>query len=239
MTEGIKTAFTLAEVLITLGIIGVVAAMTIPGLMTKIEHIKLQSQFKKAHALIAQMVKSYNNDDERTDTTTTRNSFYKAFMKYFNTVTDCGDTSGVADDSQFCMIRQSSESGSSKVTNTDKYYTNYSKTTSSINTVPLDDGQFYLNNGMLIMFDTNTSTPYVSVDVNGKNAKPNAWGHDLFTFYLEESEKEGGYELFPMGDEDSLYPAKKYCSKTGTSSLNGIGCAYKAVNEQDYFKNLP
>lgn len=30
-----KKGFTLAEVLITLGIIGVVAAMTIPGLITK------------------------------------------------------------------------------------------------------------------------------------------------------------------------------------------------------------
>ena len=35
-----KKAFTLAEVLITLGIIGVVAAMTIPTLMTNIHHIQ-------------------------------------------------------------------------------------------------------------------------------------------------------------------------------------------------------
>lgn len=42
-----KKAFTLAEVLITLGIIGVVAAMTIPTLMTNIHHrdisVKLQN----------------------------------------------------------------------------------------------------------------------------------------------------------------------------------------------------
>ncbi len=35
-----KTGFTLAEVLITLGIIGVVAAMTIPTLMTNIKAAK-------------------------------------------------------------------------------------------------------------------------------------------------------------------------------------------------------
>ena len=33
-----KIGFTLAEVLITLGIIGVVAAMTIPNLMTKLKY---------------------------------------------------------------------------------------------------------------------------------------------------------------------------------------------------------
>lgn len=35
--------FTLAEVLITLGVIGVVAAMTIPTLMTNLQNRKLES----------------------------------------------------------------------------------------------------------------------------------------------------------------------------------------------------
>jgi prepilin-type N-terminal cleavage/methylation domain-containing protein len=34
-----KRGFTLAEVLITLGIIGIVAAMTIPGLITKYQNM--------------------------------------------------------------------------------------------------------------------------------------------------------------------------------------------------------
>ena len=42
-----SNAFTLAEVLITLGIIGVVAALTIPALLTNLNHIKLQWQFKE------------------------------------------------------------------------------------------------------------------------------------------------------------------------------------------------
>lgn len=40
-----KVAFTLAEVLITLGIIGIVVAMTIPTLMTNIKARKLRTQF--------------------------------------------------------------------------------------------------------------------------------------------------------------------------------------------------
>ncbi len=43
-----KQAFTLAEVLITLGIIGVVAAMTIPTLMANIKARQYTSRFKKA-----------------------------------------------------------------------------------------------------------------------------------------------------------------------------------------------
>lgn len=41
------TGFTLAEVLITLGIIGVVAAITIPGLITTYKAHQLHSQFLK------------------------------------------------------------------------------------------------------------------------------------------------------------------------------------------------
>ncbi len=41
-----KTAFTLAEVLITLGIIGIVAAMTLPVVTTKVNNIKFKSGFK-------------------------------------------------------------------------------------------------------------------------------------------------------------------------------------------------
>ena len=42
-----KNTFTLAEVLITLGIIGVVAAMTIPTLIANMTSQRYRSQFKK------------------------------------------------------------------------------------------------------------------------------------------------------------------------------------------------
>ena len=44
-----KGAFTLAEVLLTLAIIGVVAAMTVPSLMTSTEDKKLGAGAKKAY----------------------------------------------------------------------------------------------------------------------------------------------------------------------------------------------
>ena len=44
-----RAAFTLAEVLITLGIIGVVAAITMPALMANYQKMVLRQQFKKAY----------------------------------------------------------------------------------------------------------------------------------------------------------------------------------------------
>lgn len=81
-----ENGFTLAEVLITLGIIGVVAAMTIPTLMTHLNHIKLQSQFKEGYSLLAQAVKMYNEDEEAT-----RSGLLgaKEFSKYFKGATIC------------------------------------------------------------------------------------------------------------------------------------------------------
>ena len=52
-----KCAFTLAEVLITLGIIGVVAAITIPGLMTKYRHHVMETKLAKFDSIINQAVR--------------------------------------------------------------------------------------------------------------------------------------------------------------------------------------
>ena len=51
-----KCAFTLAEVLITLGIIGVVAAMTIPALIHKFNNKALEAQYKKSVSIISQVI---------------------------------------------------------------------------------------------------------------------------------------------------------------------------------------
>ena len=48
-----KCAFTLAEVLVTLGIIGVVAALTFPVMMSNYRENVFKVQFKNAYSLIA------------------------------------------------------------------------------------------------------------------------------------------------------------------------------------------
>ena len=51
-----KTAFTLAEVLITLGIIGIVASMTLPAVTTKVNNAKFKNGFKKSLSVLNQAV---------------------------------------------------------------------------------------------------------------------------------------------------------------------------------------
>lgn len=64
-----KHAFTLAEILITLGIIGVVAALTVPSLINKIQDKHFKTVYKKDVALISEAMKMlYVNNDEYFDT---------------------------------------------------------------------------------------------------------------------------------------------------------------------------
>ena len=52
-----KSAFTLADVLITLGIIGVVASLTLPGLIARYEKIVIETKLKTAYSLIVNAFK--------------------------------------------------------------------------------------------------------------------------------------------------------------------------------------
>ncbi|MDE6138752.1 MAG: type II secretion system GspH family protein, partial [Candidatus Gastranaerophilales bacterium] len=56
-------AFTLAEVLITLGIIGVVAAMTIPNLISNYQKHIVETNLKETYSILQQTMKFTEYDD--------------------------------------------------------------------------------------------------------------------------------------------------------------------------------
>ena len=58
-----KVAFTLAEVLITLGIIGVVAALTLPTIVNKAQSMILKNQFKKAYSTLHNAINLVQKDE--------------------------------------------------------------------------------------------------------------------------------------------------------------------------------
>ena len=70
MRKNYKFGFTLAEVLITLGIIGVVAAITIPSLINNYKAKKLRSQFLKSYSVVQQAFKLMEADDVSLDPST-------------------------------------------------------------------------------------------------------------------------------------------------------------------------
>ncbi len=97
-------AFTLAEVLITLGIIGVVAAMTMPTLMNSTNGAQYKTAYKKALSVLSQaVVLNVALDDydlsQATDTTgstsTDVTSLYALFTNRMNVVKD-DDGTGTA-----------------------------------------------------------------------------------------------------------------------------------------------
>ena len=86
-----RAAFTLAEVLITLGIIGVVAAMTLPSLIAKYQEKVLVTQAKKSYSIIMNAVNTYNSDlgvfgdnSILMDANKSNNEILQEFSKYFN-----------------------------------------------------------------------------------------------------------------------------------------------------------
>lgn len=63
MKKESKIAFTLAEVLITLGIIGVVAAMTIPSLIQSYKEKATVTAVKQSYSIFAQALKMVTIDN--------------------------------------------------------------------------------------------------------------------------------------------------------------------------------
>lgn len=233
-TDRKETAFTLAEVLITLGIIGVVAAMTLPTLINNKQNRELETALKKNYSAIQQAFQMMSVDygEKIVPTTFDHMEFKDKFKKQFRYAKDCGQVSCVPHDSD-------NDSDGNVITFITKNYRNYSNT-NYIKSWYFDDGQFLLNDGAMIFIEhpnegaVPSPTLWISVDVNGLNKKPNKWGHDLFTFQLMKDGK-----LLPMGGPDTVHKKEDYCNFSYTNVLNGIGCTYPALTDKNYWKNLP
>lgn len=78
-----KIAFTLAEVLITLGIIGVVAAITIPSLLTNIRHRDISVKLQKFTSVMRQMLLTAEEEQGPVNEWNIRLSKEKFFETYF------------------------------------------------------------------------------------------------------------------------------------------------------------
>ena len=89
-----KKGFTLAEVLITLGIVGVVASMTLPTLNNNVQKQTYEAGAKKAYNILSNAVSMYMLDqgvDDLSETPITTATGLAAFVNtYFRVATDCG-----------------------------------------------------------------------------------------------------------------------------------------------------
>ena len=229
-----KVAFTLAEVLITLGIIGVVASLTLPSVIHQYRKKALETQFKTAYSFINQalvMTKQDLDSNSLFDDYTVYNSeqgyvyaneFVKAFYKRLRVV------------------------GNATLKSTDysiysdgniKRYTNHKEFT-------FETPEKLLENGMtLYAFVAGTLDGRhigIVVDING-NKGPNRSGHDLFTFKIKDSsDKLIGSKKIRDYTEDELGDLSSGginnllgmpCSRYSKQSANGEGCTWYAIND--------
>lgn len=94
-----KKAFTLAEVLITLGVIGVVAALTLPALISKYEEVVMVNKLKRTYSELANAIEMRKAELGTSDYSEQFNPKYTAaeqldgFIKYLNVVERCSSTS--------------------------------------------------------------------------------------------------------------------------------------------------
>jgi len=219
-----KAAFTLAEVLITLGIIGVVAAMTIPNLAANIREKQTVSKLRATQSILARAIRLAENEYGEASGWATEfkssksaNEIADKLKPFLKIAIDCGtDTSN-----KHCIYN-----GSYKLKNGQASY-NYSTLNNSYKVV--------LMNGVAVWWRAAEAGEYnngeyieIKVDTNGVRP-PNQWGVDLFVFTYDKN------SLRPMGADDSIHPYKTFCLPKNAS---GWGCAYYVltVGKMDYFR---
>lgn len=222
-----KKAFTLAEVLITLGIIGVVAALTLPSLISNYQKTQYVVGLKKAYSELSQVFKLYMADEGVTDLSQTAlfssenyddSTYIKLspiLKKYFKVTLLCDDF--VNYDYKICRLDESDvnvqNGGSSRL-----HFVNNGYGASVIYTADGMAFEFYLDEA----FDDckpdykNPSNMKgeciaVGVDINGKNP-PNVSGRDYF--------------LFNIGPDGNAYPydSREYAQwhqYVNTGSIDG------------------
>ncbi len=200
--------FTLAEVLITLGIIGVVAAITMPVLMANYRNKVLVTQLQKVYSELSQAVEMINNNfGEICD--------YMSYDEFFNQLTSKIQTTKICKMSSGCFE-------STPVT--------YLRGGKAANWNSLELSKFVMTNGAFVMLEYgkgtddpnfNLTEPVkfpITVDINGLKG-PNQFGYDVFIFAIRKG------EVIPLGkDDDSALCDKKV-------NQYGYTCAFKVLKE--------
>ncbi len=174
-----QRGFTLAEVLITLGIIGVVAALTIPTLMQKTNRNEILSKFKKCYSTLANaysLAYAHNGSPEKLnlkyDSSSEDATILADYLKpYLNIAKDCGiDGTGCVGQGFYKKFDGSQRGDYSS---SEQFY------------------KILLNDGSALLFRSNNGSSgdiLLFVDINGPKA-PNQEAVDFFAFWLSKDGK--------------------------------------------------
>lgn len=160
--------FTLAETLITMGIIGVVAALTIPTLMNKWQRDAYSTQLKQVYSMFSQAITQFQTDrmsKSLLEGGLRSQGALNTFMTtYFRSVEACASQSD-------CLASQYTKLAGNQL--------NWSSSANYRLANGATVGLIY-NGGNQA---TGSSHFYMLVDTNGKEA-PNILGRDAFVIYV-------------------------------------------------------
>ena len=170
-----KCAFTLAEVLITLGIIGVVAALTMPALVAQHRKKALQTALLKTYSELQQVNLKLLADGVSLYEISSVPERAQVIMKQFQ-----GGTAIDGNDSW--------EGSTTRLYELYKKRGLYGHANNKPSSNPTcDNGGIWTDNiGRLWLF--NDSDKQICVDINGIKG-PNRYGYDYFVFYSDENNK--------------------------------------------------
>lgn len=168
--------FTLAEVLITLGIIGVVSALVMPAIIQNHKKKVAVTQLKATYSILSQAVNlsiTENSEIESWNFSLNNIEFAKKYILPYLKVVETKDKYGSA----WSLTTLSTQYG---------YHSGYLFWNNGIPNCPI----YILANGSAF----NVTNKYISVDINGKKG-PNVLGIDGFVFYLDTKRNQ----LLPYG----------------------------------------
>ncbi|MBQ8635228.1 type II secretion system protein [bacterium] len=194
--------FTLSEVLITLVIIGVIAAITVPNIIANSNEQAIRSALKKNYSIISQALDRYYVDNGEHFKSVDYEEVHSFLTKYLNVSKDCY-AKGDCDDKNidYKTYQDNSKSGWIKFP--------------AGKSVILTDGTY-------ITYDwTSNGSPVFTIDVNGPFKNPNKLGVDTFALSIKEQ-----YNLAPHFEYFDLV-----CSKKSNYIANGLGCTAKVLQE--------
>lgn len=191
-------AFTLAEVLITLAIIGIVAAITIPVLLKNIQDIQFKTAYRKAYSTLSQAV-SHANADSALDSVSS--TFDPAIIKNFKTIMSYVKTQKICysgNDVSGCwnLDGEAFNSSSNKNGLPHAGYSDYAAIDAA--------GMSWNTYGQCFVTD-------ILVDTNGFKG-PNQFGKDRFYFHVlsENNSSANGVPVKVLPDSDNDYYACLY-----------------------------
>lgn len=224
-----KLAFTLAEALITLGIIGIVAAMTIPALINKKQKAEIETQLKENYSIIQQSLKMAENDDIAIDSYLAENIesvkswFYTNLAPYMKYSHVCFNAEGCWQS----MGPTKTLAGSVARYNQTNIGVGYNIVTIKLNNGANVSFDSYGTNDIKTLLGRNCTYEDkalgIFIDVNG-DRKPNIIGKDIYVAVWTDK------GLLPAGIDETEATVDSNCSATANTVNAGYYCLLKVKN---------